>query len=111
MDMFDDNTKSLSDEEYGPRGEKKVCPEDSGSVDRERAIFRDMSNAQKFDILKDMKNVEKFDMMLKLGKVQTYPADCYSFIAIHSPIEKPLFFFFVHDNWGISGGDIDNPSG
>eukprot|EP00957_Ditylum_brightwellii_P092960 7078606-Ditylum_brightwellii.AAC.1 len=41
VDTFDDNTKSLSDEEYGLRGEKEVCPEDSGSVDRERAIFRE----------------------------------------------------------------------
>lgn len=29
----------------------------------------------------------------------TYPADCYSFMAVHGPFERPLFFFFGFLVW------------
>ena len=60
--------------------------------------------------------------------VETYPADCYSFMAIHSPLKDPGFFAFgflvftfqimfllymvlskVHKEYS-SSGEVDNPS-
>ncbi|VEU35645.1 unnamed protein product [Pseudo-nitzschia multistriata] len=51
-------------------------------------------------IKEDIRNASRmsadslFSLKSSLGKVETYPADCYSVMAIHSPFEKPFFFFF-----------------
>ena len=87
-----------------------------------------MSICQQFDHLKGLNTQEKFCTLSGLGAVETYPADCYSFIAVHSPFKKPQFFFFgimvfvfqvcffmymilnkMHADWGVSG-EIDNPA-
>jgi len=70
----------------------------------------------------------RFVAQSERGEVETYPADCYSFMSIHSPFEKPMFFLFgfvvfcfqilflmymvlsqVSPNL-TNNGEIDNPS-
>jgi hypothetical protein len=43
---------------------------------------------------KDLSKSMQYDMMAESGEVDTYPADSYSFISLHSPLKKPYFFFF-----------------
>jgi hypothetical protein len=42
----------------------------------------------------NMRRSQQFSVMTNMGEVETYPADCYSFIAVHSPLEGPFYFFF-----------------
>ena len=63
----------------------------------------------------------------KLGKVENFPSDCYSFLSLHGPCDNPLFFCFgmmvyvfqmrflllmvfsvLHAKWH-DNGDVDNP--
>jgi hypothetical protein len=70
---------------------------------------------------------DAYHKLVSSGKVETYPADCYSFIAIHNPFVEPLFFFFglmvfifqmlflvlmvlsiIYPKW--RDGEVDNPT-
>jgi len=73
-------------------------------------------------------SARRYSFTRRTGDVETYPADCYSFIAIHSPFSSPFFFLFgftvwvfqimfliymilnkLHTNLGLNG-EVDNPS-
>jgi len=47
-----------------------------------------------YSYFRDMSNSQKYDMMLESDEIETYPGDCYSFIAIYSPLKKPQYFCF-----------------
>ena len=70
----------------------------------------------------------KYEYEKRVGEHETYPGDCYSFMAIHSPIQNPFFFLFgfvvfvfqimfliymilnkLDTNLGLNG-EVDNPS-
>eukprot|EP00536_Pseudo-nitzschia_multiseries_P007046 jgi/Psemu1/304527/fgenesh1_kg.157_\ len=81
-----------------------------------------------FESLRNMSTSTRFISLTQRGEVETYPADCYSFMAIHSPVKHPFYFFFGFTVFGFqvlflffmvmsqvapeftTKGEIDNPS-
>ena len=68
----------------------------SGDTDDEAAAAVAVAREPSSDGASDMKGREEEDQSETNG---TYPADCYSFLAIHGPIKSPVFFTFGFTVW------------
>ena len=60
--------------------------------------------------IEDVVEIEDFsdEMYCKSdGERQTYPADCYSFIALHSPFDRGGYFYFGFSVWACQVSEIN----
>jgi len=60
----------------------------------EKQGMRNSERNPSFESLRNMSTSTRFISLTERGQIETYPADCYSFLAIHSPLQNPFFFCF-----------------
>jgi len=116
---FSDDIETPSDDfrhlEYEDAPGLTTRSEESGS---DAPDFRSVS----------LSSARRYSYVKRTNEIETYPADCYSFMAVHSPFKKPYFYFFGFTVWVFQimfliymilnkldtdlglNGEVDNPS-
>ena len=93
-----DQSESVMQEDYGLNG---ADDSSSGTDDDDDAPFA-VAKEGNFDDEIGMEVVVGDDEDEKASSSETngtYPADCYSFLALHGPIKSPTFFAFGFTVW------------
>lgn len=94
MGDIDESTLHLNrsvSSEMDPPGSAGNGASGSGSFDRGSSGGDDLAFSDEIGASEGSRPSEK--------KNGTYPSDCYSFIAIHGPIENPIYFGFGFTVW------------
>ena len=86
-----DRSESVVEEDYGLNG----ADGSTGTDDYDAPV--DVAKEGNFDDDSDKKGEEEHEQSSE--KRGTYPADCYSFLALHGPIKSPTFFSFGLTVW------------
>jgi len=125
--MWEDHAHSLdlsmdNIEETTMAGVNIALLEDKCDDDKEQE-----DNAKALLLLESGSPLFKRKSSKKLGELDIFPSDCYSFLSLHGPFDNPLFFSFgmmvyifqmmflllmvlsvLHPKWN-DNGDTDNP--